>query len=93
MSNTAYAERHGTLDDPVVHETKYLKFVWSKRSITRITEIWTVESKSSDEVLGYVAWYARWRQYAFYPEPETLYNADCLQDIRDFISAQMLERS
>lgn len=36
-------------------------------------------------LLGQVKWYGAWRQYAFYPEPDTIFNAGCLQDLDEFL--------
>ena len=29
-------------------------------------------------------WYASWRQYVFYPNPDTIFNKGCLRDIARF---------
>jgi hypothetical protein len=41
--------------------------------------------------LGWVAWFSRWRKYAFYPKPETVYEEDCLRDIAEFCEAKTKE--
>ena len=35
--------------------------------------------------LGDIKWYAPWRKYAFFPEPDTIYEQDCLRDIAGFL--------
>ena len=34
--------------------------------------------------LGTIRFYPKWRKYAFYPNPDTLYEVDCLRDIAQF---------
>jgi hypothetical protein len=38
--------------------------------------------------LGAVRWFSRWRCYAFYPEPGTIYERQCLRDLADFCEEQ-----
>jgi hypothetical protein len=47
------------------------------------TKSWDVCAKAGGH-LGNVRWYAPWRQYAFYPKAETLYERQCLRDLADF---------
>ena len=55
------------------------------------TQLWTVFPKmNSTNYLGTVQWFAHWRKYAFYPNPETVYEETCLNDISTFI--KMLTR-
>jgi hypothetical protein len=62
----------------------YIKFVKEGQSPSGLTELWTVESKSSGDALGYISWYGPWRQYTFNPEPNTTYSHDCLLAISRF---------
>lgn len=60
----------------------YLCFILkSPRSERRRTEIWNVVGARNGVGLGELRWFARWRQYAFYPAPGTIFNPDCLRDI------------
>ena len=54
----------------------------------RKTEVWQVISKHGG-FLGGVKWFGRWRTYSFYPEPETIYEDDCLMEIANFIKDLM----
>jgi len=47
---------------------------------------------STGSVLGNVKWFGRWRQYCFYPAPETIFSTGCLDDIKDFILKLQEER-
>ena len=35
----------------------------------------------SGEVLGWIYWYPRWHKYVYHPEPRTVYDDGCLQEI------------
>ena len=39
-------------------------------------------------LLGIIKWYAHWRRYAFFPEPDTLYEESCLKDIAKFLEGK-----
>ena len=48
----------------------------------KIIGVW---SKKNANRLGIIKWYGPWRQYAFFPENDTLFNVDCLADIQSHI--------
>jgi len=56
------------------------------------TNVWEVNSKNHNICLGIIKWFGRWRQYAFFPESETVFNKDCLEDIRNFLINEMNKR-
>ena len=45
---------------------------------------WQVLGARGD-VLGWISWFARWRQYCFDPRESTTYNNLCLRDLAAFI--------
>ena len=47
---------------------------------------WMVRGKG-DAVLGYVEWYAPWRQYVFQPARDTEFSSDCLRAVTSFMGA------
>jgi len=49
------------------------------------TEIWVIAAVADNTPLGQVYWYASWRQYVFYPADHTLWNADCLEEVSEFV--------
>lgn len=51
-----------------------------------------IYSEQHGHHLGLVKWMGRWRQYAFYPAPETIWNRECLSDINTLITKLMNER-
>lgn len=50
------------------------------------TPRWAVFSKSGGPSLGEIYFYSRWRQFNFYPNPDTTFNNACLLDIAAFLS-------
>ncbi len=72
------------------YQTKWLTF--TKLYIPeRKTEVWSVFSIHYI-FLGYIKWFGRLRQYSFYPEENTIYNQECLNDISTFVKKLMDER-
>jgi hypothetical protein len=63
--------------------SKYLEFATIEEKKTKIIGVW---SKKNGDRLGLIKWFGRWRQYAFFPETETLFNVECLNDIQSYIS-------
>jgi len=56
------------------------------------TRVWMVEAKEHAYPSGQIKWFSRWRKYAFFPRPDTVYEPDCLKDIASFILDEMLKR-
>lgn len=70
--------------------SRYLEFgIIEEKPKTKIVGIW---SKKSDDRLGLIKWYGPWRQYAFFPENNTIFNTECLNDIQIRIKTMMEER-
>ena len=49
------------------------------------TSVWHCRARSNDCLLGTVKWYGPWRQYSFFPQPDTVFNIACHDDINNFI--------
>lgn len=60
--------------------SEYLKFV-DVDAGARKTRVVEVRSERSNAHLGTIAWYSHWRQYTFSPQPETIFNTGCLEEI------------
>jgi hypothetical protein len=75
-------------------KTKYLLFTLAKGILPGIrkTQTWEIYSVRHGILLGRIAWYGAWIQYAFFPEPGTVFNMQCLKDINAFIKDLMKER-
>lgn len=62
--------------------SEYLGFTLdTEASENRKTEVWCVRATRDYALLGTIKWFGRWRQYAFFPEPGTIFNPDCLAEI------------
>lgn len=52
-----------------------------------VTQVWRVFSKATSEMghlIGEVKWFGRWRKYAYFPAPDTVYEEVCLREIAKF---------
>jgi len=52
------------------------------------TQVYVVRNIKSQSIIGYIKWLCAWRQYCFFPEPDTVYSVGCLQDIIEFINKE-----
>jgi len=57
-------------------------------NVTNDYEVLTSDGRQ----LGWIRWFASWRQYAFYPGVETLYEESCLRNIAAFCERATAER-
>ena len=74
----------------ILKETQYLRFVeFEKKEKTKVI---AVVNKHHEEVLGMIKWFSRWRQYCFFPNTETVWNINCLNDVNEVIKNLMDER-
>lgn len=78
------------MSEPEPETSEYLDFRLT--GDTGKTRIYTVYARRTGRRLAIIKWFGRWRQYAMFPEPETVWNVDCLTDIRDFIDGLMGDR-
>lgn len=69
--------------------SKWIKFV--PIDPTGKTSRWQVATTDESSVLGSVHWFGRWRQYAFFPLPDTVYERQCLRDIAEFCEQKTAE--
>lgn len=70
------------------HQGTYVSFWRTGQSPSGKTIIWKV---GNDVLLGQIKWFAAWRRYCFYPEPETVFEQICLREIAEFIEARTKE--
>lgn len=49
------------------------------------TQVWGCFNNNSGAKLGEVKWYSRWRQYCYFSDSCTVFNAGCHEDIADFL--------
>lgn len=94
-ANRTYDECHCQCEchGPTSVVSKYLSFednlLLGKGKKTKVI---LVISKRSDHVLGEIRWYGSWRQYVFFPAPQTIWNPECLRDVNECIARLMAER-
>jgi hypothetical protein len=72
-------------------EIKRLKFIRATRLADIIerpnnlrTKIWRVRNVQSRVTLGLIRWRGAWRQYAFEPDSNLVFEKTCLRTIADF---------
>jgi hypothetical protein len=72
-------------------DNEYLEFVetWPE---TRKTAKVFVNATRDGAPLGEIIWFGRWRQYAFMPEPGTVFNVGCMATIISRIDDLMERR-
>ena len=70
---------------------KWIRMLCDGPSESGKTERFTVVATQGDVFLGRIAWYGRWRKYAFEPFRDTVFEQDCLRDIADFCEAKTKE--
>lgn len=67
-------------------KSKLVSFELAGVSKSGKTVEWRVNN--TDDILGYIRWYAPWRKYSFLPCRETVFEQDCLRSIADFCEAE-----
>ena len=71
---------------------QWIEFSAPLRTKSGTTFSWSVYAKESVAFLGTVKWFGRWRRYAFFPEPETVFEIDCLSALAEFLRQKTQER-
>jgi len=66
---------------------KYISFKEHGTSASGKTKIWDVVN-TGGVFLGYISWHAPWRRYTFAPTISSVFDANCLKDITDFVQLQ-----
>lgn len=73
-------------------DNSYLRFVERPPAEGRKTKTVSVIATRDSALLGEIKWFGRWRQYAFFPYHDTIFNPDCLDSINAEIRRLMDER-
>jgi hypothetical protein len=55
------------------------------------TNRWEVSTLDGKHSLGVIAWFGRWRKYAFFPTAPSTFEEICLRDIANFIEYKTRE--
>jgi hypothetical protein len=67
------------MNEPVFPDTKYMKFIDRSLEGAKTRKVFVCGITSG--MLGEIKWFGRWRQYAFFPSRNTIFNPDCMMDI------------
>lgn len=51
------------------------------------TSRYPLRSRNGDYILGVIKWYGAWRQFCFFPQPETLWSVGCLHDVQQAMAS------
>lgn len=65
--------------------TEYLRFFEGVSASGRTKDI-MIYSARRVELLGRIAWFGRWRQYAFYPMTATVWNHQCMWEVMEEVA-------
>lgn len=52
----------------------------------RKTPVYAIHEGSGTNRLGEIKWYGPWRGFCFFPKGNTVFDAECLQQIREWIA-------
>ncbi len=63
---------------------KYMIAMPPSNSLSGKTKEWVIRSVPVTVQLGKVRWLGRWRCYAFFPFPDTVFNAGCMNQLAEF---------
>ena len=69
----------------------YFEKAYGKGIDERKTEVWDVINKTTEEPIARIEWYSHWRQYVFFPEPNTVFDDGCLEAILEKIKGLNIE--
>lgn len=72
-------------------DSEYLSFMEDDHYEGKTKRI-VVLSKRHGTILGEIKWFGAWRQYTFWPDRQTVWNTQCLEDVQSCICALMDER-
>lgn len=76
----------------VVYEGTWFTVNRLPREGKRKTDNYEVLTRQCD-VIGHIAWYGPWRKYSYFPEPETVMEAQCMQEIAVFLRTITIARA
>lgn len=65
----------------------HILFLRQPNRETGVTQVWLVFTKATDQMgtlIGTVKWFGRWRKYAFFPEPNMVFEEVCMGEISEF---------
>lgn len=69
----------------------WIEFRKDIKPLNRKTDVYHVFNKEFGTFLGTIKWYGSFRKYSFFPEPELVFEATCLEDLAAFLKELMIE--
>jgi hypothetical protein len=73
-------------------DVRHIEFEYLGDTASGKTSRWRVYNLTTDAHIGVVQWAPNFRKYAFYPFHDTYYDANCLEDIAEFVREQTVIR-
>lgn len=67
---------------PVIIGWLFFNPVYKENRKTPIIELF---NRDSQTLLGHIKWHGAWRKYCFFPKPDMLFDAGCLEVITKYI--------
>ena len=77
----------------VVKKYKWIAIAKMPVNPKKVTSEFVILTEDLRLTLGTIKWFGRWRQYAYFPNSDTVYEKQCLKDISSFLDELMQERS
>lgn len=81
-----------TVSFPVIPDTEYLTFSRTASETGKTYVVQVLSARHPGVTLGEIRWYGRWRQYAFYPRPDTIWNPECMDGVSAAIRELMAHK-
>lgn len=72
--------------------SKWIEFQKQYGIPEKKTDTYLILTKDSGNCIGIIKWYAAWRKYSFFPNPNCVFETQCMRDIISFIDGLMLQR-
>ena len=85
-------ERQGVGQTPPSAVKGWVRFIEVPDQLGRRRKTLRWNVFGTEAVLGQVVWANHWRRYAFFPVPNTVFDAACLREIADFCATQTEHR-
>lgn len=82
-----------TAELPVMETYKFFNVRRAPKVSSRKTHDYLLVNNTSGATIGSIQWYGSWRQFCFFPSPETVWSIGCLAEVRAFLHALKTNRA
>ena len=72
--------------EPVVYRSRFFEVVEQPLLKGRSTHTYRIRNLAGQYEIGLIKWYPQWRQFCFFPSPDTVWSKGCVQGIRAAIN-------